>query len=349
MSDEKKEQNDALPAFWRDKHGDDQTSRFNFYRFCQLLEGFNGSELGTGRSIKDDPVRFRPNPRLGFPAGELKRTETDPNNPDAPSTVRTNFLGLYGVDSPLPTAYIDDINQDREGGDAMAAFLDIFNHRLMTQFYRIWKKYSYPATFEDGGTDKISQSLMALTGITNPVGVPASRMLALLQPMLLPTHTADGVKAVICSQAPNTQITVTPRYPVDMPVSKRARLSIDGSMTLDQYPVMGDRISVANYCVGVEMYTEDEDEAKGWMPNGELRRDVFAMLRTYLGVDYDVSLHLTIPTRLLPRPRLGDPNLFSGYNMMLGLTDDNEDQMPKTMRMRVGRMRKVRFDDESDG
>jgi predicted component of type VI protein secretion system len=29
--------------------------------------------------------------------------------------VRTTFNGLYGVDSPLPTAWLDDIAQQREG------------------------------------------------------------------------------------------------------------------------------------------------------------------------------------------------------------------------------------------
>lgn len=42
-------------------------------------------------------------------------------------------------------------------------------------------------------------------------------------------------------------------------------------------------------------------------------------------------LHLTIPVRLLPRPRLGDLDLFSEYNIMLGLLDDNENKMPQTM------------------
>lgn len=344
MTTENKKNNPTLPPFWLDGKGNDHTARFNFYRFCQLIEGLNDSTLGTGRAITDDPVRFRPNPHLGFPAGELKRTETDPDNPDAPPTIRTNFFGLYGVDSPLPTAIIEDINQGRDGADAMAAFLDIFNHRLMTQFYRIWKKYSYPATFEDGGADNISQSLMALTGVTNPVGIPASRLLALLQPMLLPTHTGDGVKAIIRSQAPNTQVRITPRCPVDMPVSKRARMSIDGGMTLGEHPVLGGSISVASYCIGIEMSTEDADEVKGWMPGGQLKQDVMALLRTYLGCDYDVRLWLTIPTRLLPVPRLGSPGLFSGYNMMLGLRDDNLDQMPKTTRIKVGRLREDHAD-----
>lgn len=57
-------------------------------------------------------------------------------------------------------------------------------------------------------------------------------------------------------------------------------------------------------------------------------------------------MHLTIPVRLLPRPRLGDPDLFSGYNVMLGLRDDNEDKMPQTMRMKVGNLRGTDVDEE---
>jgi len=243
------------------------------------------------------------------------------------------------VDSPLPTAIIDDINQGRDGADAMAAFLDIFNHRLMTQFYRIWKKYSYPATFEDGGVDNISRSLMALTGIAHSQDIPPSRLLAILQPLLQPTHTAEGIAAVIRSQAPNTEVNVFPHHPVRMPVSKRARLSLRDSMTLDQNPILGDETTVAGYCSRVELSTENPDEAKGWMPDGQLKQDVMALLHTYLGCDYDVRLWLTIPTRLLPVPRLGDAGLFSGYNMMLGLRDDNLGEMPKTTRIKVGRLR----------
>ncbi|MBA0037499.1 type VI secretion system baseplate subunit TssG [Pantoea sp. BIGb0393] len=339
MTDDNKQNRSPLPPFWLDANGDDQTARFNFYRFCQLLEQATHSRLGTGRTPECDPVRFRPNPRLGFPAGELKRTEIDADNPDAPPTVRTHFLGLYGVDSPLPTTIIDDINQARDGADAMAAFLDIFNHRLMTQFYRIWRKYSYPTTFAPGGTDAISKSLMALTGIAHSHELPSSRLLAILQPLLHTTHTAEGIAAVINSQAPNTHVEVFAHHAVRMPVAKRAQLSLRGGLSLDQNPVLGDEICVAGYCSRVELLTDDLDEVKGWMPNGQLRQDVMTLLRTYLGCDYDLRFWLTMPTKLLPLPRLGADGLFNGYNMMLGLREDNLHEMPEIVRIMIGRLR----------
>ncbi|WP_142914495.1 type VI secretion system baseplate subunit TssG, partial [Klebsiella pneumoniae] len=104
------------------------------------------------------------------------------DNPDAPPTVRTTFLGLYGVDSPLPTAYLDYITQRHDGHDAVMAFLDIFNHRFITQYYRIWRKYNYPASFEAGAVDDISRCLLGLIGLgipgsENHIATPVSRFL----------------------------------------------------------------------------------------------------------------------------------------------------------------------------
>lgn len=101
-------------------------------------------------------MRFYPHPGMGFPASELKAVEYDEADDSRPPVIRTTFMGLYGVDSPLPTAYLDDIAQHREGHEALQGLLDIFSHRIMTQFYRIWRKYSWPATFEPGGTDRLA-------------------------------------------------------------------------------------------------------------------------------------------------------------------------------------------------
>ncbi|NGF41740.1 type VI secretion system baseplate subunit TssG [Enterobacter hormaechei] len=119
--------------------------RINFYRLCQLLEKRNPGRplMGSTSHPGDDPVRFAPHPGMGFPASELKAVEYDEDDDSRPPLIRTTFMGMYGVDSPLPMAYLDDIAQRREGHDALQGFLDIFSHRILTQFYRIWRKYSY--------------------------------------------------------------------------------------------------------------------------------------------------------------------------------------------------------------
>lgn len=195
--------------------------RANFYRFCQLLEQENqdAPKLGSTSHPGNDPVRFRPWPGMGFPVSTLKAVETNEDHPELPPTVRTTFLGMYGVDSPLPTAYLDDIAQRQEGHEAVTSFLDIFSHRITTQYYRIWRKYAYPATFEAGGRDATSQCLLGLVGLGIPgtadrVATPVSRFLALLGTMRLPTRNAEGIRALVSLLAPNTRTIITEPDPV---------------------------------------------------------------------------------------------------------------------------------------
>ncbi|VVP58996.1 hypothetical protein PS870_05948 [Pseudomonas fluorescens] len=298
----------------------------NLYRFCQLLEQAlpNHPPLGSTAHPADDPVRFRPDPGMGFPVSELKAIETDEEHPERPATVRTRLLGLYGVDSPMPTSFLDDIAQRREGHEALEAFLDIFNHRIFTQFYRIWRKYSYPATFEAGGTDATSQCLLGLIGLGIPgtaqqIATPISRFLALLSVMRLPTRNAEGIIALVKLLAPNTQTRVTPHWPQKVALTHPASLSRSRPVSLSQGTPLGRVGQDANSQLHLALFTEDLNEARGWLPGSQLHNDLLVLLRVYLGWRCTAKLQLSLPINSLPKPVLGGATVLLGMTGVLGL------------------------------
>lgn len=304
--------------------------RVNFYRFCQLLEQDSPDRplLGTADKPSGDPVRFRPWPGMGFPASELRAVETDEDHPELPPTVRTTFLGMYGVDSPLPTAYLDDIAQRREGVEATTAFLDIFSHRITTQYYRIWRKYAYPATFESGATDATSQCLLGLVGLGIPgtaenVATPVSRFLALLGTMRLPTRNAEGIRQLVSLLAPETTATVISPDPVKVPMSQRSGLGKGNRVALSQRATLGKSGKEACSRILLMLTTRNQEEAGGWLPGGQLHTDLMVLLRVYLGYRSDVRLRLTVPVSTLPEPRLGQQRRIQlGRTGVLGLKND---------------------------
>ncbi len=173
---------------------------------------------GQYRQPAADAVRFRPHPGMGFPVSELKNVERDVDNPDAPPTVRTTFLGLYGVDSPLPTAYLDYITQRHDGHDAVMAFLDILTIALSPSITASGANITTRRRLEAGAVDDISRCLLGLIGLgipgsENHIATPVSRFLALLSVMRLPTRTAEGVTALVGLLAPLTKATVVPHDP----------------------------------------------------------------------------------------------------------------------------------------
>lgn len=301
--------------------------RASFYRFCQLLELENpdGPKLGTTSHPGDDPVRFRPWPGMGFPVSTLKAVEIDEDHPTLPPTIRTTFLGMYGVDSPLPTSWLDDIAQRREGHEALTSFLDIFSHRITTQYYRIWRKYAYPATFEEGGRDATSQCLLGLVGLGIPgtaeqVATPVSRFLALLGAMRLPTRNAEGIRALVSLLAPNTRALITEPDPVKVHIDNRSGLGAGNRIRLSQRATLGKTAGEACSRLLMTLETEDPNEAEGWLPGAVLHTDLLVLLRVYLGYRSDVRLRLTVPVRLLPEPRLGKGRpVHLGRTGLLGL------------------------------
>jgi type VI secretion system protein ImpH len=305
---------------------DGRVAEANLYRFCQLLEQAlpNHPPLGSSAHPADDPVRFRPDPGMGFPAGELKAIETCGDLPERPATVRTRLLGLYGVDSPMPTTFQDDIAQRREGHEALEAFLDIFNHRIFTQFYRIWRKYSYPATFEAGGSDATSQCLLGLIGLGIPgtakqIATPVSRFLALLSVMRLPTRNAEGISALVKLLAPDTEARVTPHWPQKVALVRPASLSKRHPVSLSQGTPLGSVGVDANSQLHLALFTEDLNEARSWLPGGLLHNDLLVLLRVYLGWRCTAKLQLSLPINSLPSPVLGGAPVLLGMTGVLGL------------------------------
>ena len=278
----------------------DRLPYINFYRFCQLLEKSDSDAPVPGSTwqARQESVRFRPHPGMGFPAGEIRGAEA-PAQAHLPPTVRINFMGLYGTASPLPTHYIDDITRQREGHEATQDFLDIFNHRLTTQFYRIWRKYTYPATFTPGGTDETSQYLLGLAGLgingcAENIATPVSRFLALLPVMLLPGRTAEGVTSLVSLLAPDTRAQVIPRDPRRIPQVSMLNISTRHPVSLAHRPVMGAHATDVNYQVLLRLFTDNPVEIKGWLPGGQLHGDLMALLHVYLGAKLDARLELCV-------------------------------------------------------
>lgn len=318
--------------------------RINFYRFCQLLEKRHPGKplMGSTSHPADDPVRFAPHPGMGFPVSELKAVEYDEDDDGKPAVIRTTFMGMYGVDSPLPTAYLDDIAQLREGHEALQSFLDIFSHRILTQFYRIWRKYSWPVTFEPGGSDNISQSLLGLVGLGIPgtaehIATPVSRFLALLGVLRQPGKTQEGMQALVSLLAPETTVLLRPYCLRPVEVSQPMGFYGEKDFLLDGNTPLGDEVMDASSQLLIALSTDNLHEAQGWKPDGLLYQDFLVMLRVYLGWRFKAKITLTTLTRLLVVPPLGEGNFWLGMNGVLGAEDEVFlDHIPQTFTTELG-------------
>jgi type VI secretion system protein ImpH len=109
-------------------------------------------------------LRFRPFEYYIFPPKDIRRFEYE----NGIMTFVLNFMGLYGVNSPLPRAYHDEVamqqNVHGEGEVPLQNFLDIFNNRFYWLYYQAWKKYRFTLQIGSDFNNKIMQRVFAFTG-----------------------------------------------------------------------------------------------------------------------------------------------------------------------------------------
>jgi type VI secretion system protein ImpH len=284
--------------------------QMSFMQLCRLLEvrAPDHPGFGTRDTPLHEPVRFGSWPRVGFPAGEVARVEfgdaSDDDGPHAPPTLRTTFMGLYGVDAAVPPHMIDDIVLRAEGHEAVEAFLDRFNHRLVTLLYRAWKKYRYPESFRPGGSDAHSRNLLCLVGFgwgrkPERAGVPDSRMLALLGLLSLKTRTPEGLAGVIALAVPGVDVRVDEFFPAVTSAGKPRPLTSHPSA------LESGRLAYRSRAVRVTLRPDNAQHAQDLLPGAWLHRELMAFVQLYVGVKADVHLRMEVSSRLAPVPMIG--------------------------------------------
>ncbi len=155
----------------------DRGYRFDFFQAVWLLERLHGrTPIGERGPAAAETLRFRPTVSVGFPGADLHGIRAyDDESGAAKFLVETTFLGVYGVDTPLPVHYAFDVaresaraigSEDAAGMHASAPvrdFLDLFHNRVAALLYRAWLKYRYDRAF-GSKRDVLSAYLRLLMG-----------------------------------------------------------------------------------------------------------------------------------------------------------------------------------------
>jgi type VI secretion system protein ImpH len=211
--------------------------RMNVFRLCELMElaAPERAPLGTTDSPADEPVRFRSSGRLTSPGREIDAVDIDEDHPDLPPAIRTTFQWLYGVDARMPSYFVDEIAQRRDGAEPLAAFLDLFHHRIVTQFCRVACKYRYPVGFRKGGEDEVSRYLLNLLGLGfgQPAArnsayrtLPTQKLLSMLGLANQRMRTAEGLAGVLQHAIADAKITVEEFLAVWVPIDSREHMPL---------------------------------------------------------------------------------------------------------------------------
>jgi len=137
---------------------------FDFFQAMRVLNWLQPGRSPVGRHTnpQTEVVRFGANPILYFPPSAIHSLSKRPG--DAPLMV-VNFMGLIGPLGALPNYLTDLISSRLRAKDTtLLAFLNIFNHRAISFFYKAWEKNHFWAAYERDRQDPLTGILFSQIG-----------------------------------------------------------------------------------------------------------------------------------------------------------------------------------------
>lgn len=150
----------------------DDLDREQLFQSLHLIERFlqkGQSTLGTDVLPSNESIQLKVSQQLGYEAGEFADIQLG-NNQEV--EIVTNLIGLTGEHGVLPSHYTELVLQRLKNNDpTFKDFLDIFNHRLLSLFYRTWQSYQPHVQYQKVAAKQPSawhQILVSLTGDKGP-------------------------------------------------------------------------------------------------------------------------------------------------------------------------------------
>lgn len=307
--------------------------RYSFFQVVRLLQhGAPGSApVGHQGPVEKETIRFKPVLDLAFAASDVAGV-TAVKGADGVTRydVATTFLSIYGAVSPLPTYFTEELlAQDDES--LQREFLDLFHHRAISLFYRVWEKYRYAARFSSDGSDYFSRRFQMLLGIDRlPPGhhVDAVRLLGLAGLITQVPRSAASLRCLISDYFEGIPVrieTCVGRW-LPIPEDQRNRLAL-GNTRLGKDLSLGERVFDRSCTFRVSMGPMSLEEYMAFLPCGDKMPELRELtdLMNGDGLDYEVELRLR--EEEVPPLQLCGPTARLGWSSWLGRRDGMDSQI----------------------
>lgn len=282
-----------------------QSERFSFFQAYRLLrlialrEGWPQAEFKT-----------RPNLSLNFPGTDLSDI-TDAGR--GTYRLTANFLGLYGVTSPLPTFYTEHLlDEQQEGHHSNRDFLDIISQSIYPLFFRAWLKSRAHLRIKEFDDQRLLEIFHTFVGINQPQRLrdqPGfSHLLRFSGLFSQYPRSAMGLRTIVAALYPQARVEVVQQDEMWQPIpqDQHLRLGVQ-ACTLGEDSHVGAIVRSRSDNATIRIHDIDQATFLSLLPGQDEFRKLAFIIRYYLIDPLRIRLDLQLrPGAAQPIP-LGSP------------------------------------------
>jgi type VI secretion system protein ImpH len=321
--------------------------RFEFFQAVRLLEAMareqaekedsqERASVGGDAHPDREVVRFKSLQSHAFPAStvvELNWDETTSAR-KLPPEMTVSFMGLTGPNGALPHHYTTLLIglKDSPLGD----FFDLFNHRIISLFYRAWEKYRFPIGYEravraheqavraephldfdpDRFTDPFTRVLLSLVGL----GTAQSRRQLAVKDEALLVYTGHLAHAPRSAVSLERMLTDDLGQPIEirqfqgqwlyLPTEEQSAMpnranALGQNCALGVSTIAGSRVWSVESRFRVRLGPLGYKAFASFFPGGIALRRLCQVVRLYAGLEYDFDVQPVLRKAEIPPLCLG--------------------------------------------
>lgn len=279
--------------------------------------------LGDSIRLSDESVRLSQSISLAFKGVALDSLE--PGAGKHPHRLNVNFLGLLGTNGPLPLHYTEYADQRlRHSNDpTFKEFLDIFNHRMLSLFYRASTEFDPAVNFDRAENNRFDKFVGALAGLGLSQSKDRDDVPDYAKYFYAGWHgnkskSPDGIKSIV-GEYFDIPVDVEEFVGawLDLPFDARGVLGGEnGNISLGVSAYLGKRVWSVGHKFKVIVGPLDWQEYLSFRPGGTRAKELHDLVRNYVGDEWDWDLELRVEEGMIDPMQL-DKSVSLGFSSWL--------------------------------
>ena len=315
----------------------DNPNEHDFYKAVftvqqQLARGKSQhKKVGYDSLPKSELIRFKADQELGFPGQSISQINLKSSNQTENVAVdmHVSFMGLTGASGALPQHYSELVLARLKLKDSgMRDFYDLFNHRLISLFYRAWEKYRFSANYQKSSKNAPD----AFTAVLNKLSGEQTIKQYYAGIFNQKVRTIDGL-GLILRDFTQCEVNIkqfqgqwqklscfdqTRLGAKNSPEGQFAALGVDASI--------GSRVWDINSAIAIAIKPEQNARTQSFLPGKTKTSQLKELIKSYLGSAIKFKLQLEVKAEELPQVQLSKIAVPLGLGCALSIRKNKENK-----------------------